>query len=139
MRTYYLFKIKNNYHELTKNHPYNLFKAIERIYYLKKEDLTYFNNFFLQIREPFNKNLLDKNIFLHYQNQYNYSKVNNAHIINDYYTKEITKLIINTSYLYIKSTKNVPTFLKNISKKENIFVCDFENTDYFWLEELPNI
>ena len=33
MRTFYLFKIKKPYYILTKNNPYNLFKALESIYY----------------------------------------------------------------------------------------------------------
>lgn len=138
MRTFYLFKIKKSYSEITKDAPYNLFKAIENIYYLKQEDLSYFNNFFLQIRDTFNKDYLDNNIFEYYKNKYSYTKFNNIHMINDYYTEEKSKLIINNSYLYIKSTKNVPTFLRAITKKDNIFVCDFENKDYFWLEELLN-
>ncbi len=138
MRTFYLFKIKKSYSELTKNTPYNLYKAIENVYYLKKEDLSYFNNFFLQIRDTFNKEYLDNNIFEYYKNKYSYTKVNNIHMINDYYTDEKSKLIINSSYLYIKSTKNMPTFLRAITKKESIFVCDFDNKDYFWLEELLN-
>ena len=57
-------------------------------------------------------------------------------MIHDYYTKEESKLIINTNYLLIKSTKQLPTFLKAITRKEKIFVIDFDNIDYFWLEEL---
>lgn len=136
MRTFYLFKIKQSYKELTKNNPYNLYKAIENIYYLKQEELTYFYNFFTQIKENFNKETLDNNIFEYYKNKYTYTKVNDTHMIYDYYTEEKSKLIINNSYLYIKSTKNIPTFLKAIIRKENIFVCDFDSKDYFWLEEL---
>jgi len=136
MRTFYLFKIKKSYTELTKSTPYNLYKAIENIYYLKQEDLNYFNNFFVQIRDTFNKEYLDNNIFEYYKNKYTYTKVNDIHMINDYYTAEKSKLIISKSYLYIKSTKNLPTFLKAITRKDNIFVCDFVNKDYFWLEEL---
>lgn len=136
MRTFYLFKIKKIYFELTKNNPYNLYKAIENIYHLKTEELTYMSLFFNQIRETFNKSLLDNNIYEYYKNKYTYTKVKDTHIINDYYTEEKSKLIINSNFLYIKSTKNLPTFLKTINKKENIFVCDFNNKDYFWLTEL---
>ncbi len=136
MRTFYLFKIKKSYTELTKTAPYNLYKAIENVYYLKQEDLNYFNNFFVQIRDTFNKEYLDNNIFEYYKNKYTYSKVNDIHMIHDYYTEEKSKLIVSRSYLYIKSTKNLPTFLKAITRKDNIFVCDFANKDYFWLEEL---
>ena len=62
--------------------------------------------------------------------------IRDTHMIYDYYTKEESKLIVNTNYLVIKSTKQIPTFLKAITRKEYVFVCDFDNTDYFWLEEL---
>lgn len=136
MRTFYLFKIKKSYSELTKRNPYNLYKAIENIYYLKAEQLDYLSIFFRQIRDTFNKECIDNNIYEYYKNRYTYTKVNDTHFINDYYTEEKSKLIINPSFLYIKSTKNIPTFLKAITKKDNIFVCDFINKDYFWLEEL---
>lgn len=136
MRTFYLFKIKNNYSILTKDNPYNLYKAIENIYYLKKEELNTGYNFFNQIRDTFNKEYLDNNIFEYYKNRYTYTKVRDAHMINDYYSNEKSKLIINRSFMFINTTKQIPTFLKAITKKENIFVCDFENIDYFWLEEL---
>ena len=88
------------------------------------------------MRESFNKDYLNTNIYEYYKNRHSYTKIHNTHMIYDYYTKEESKLIINNDYLLIKSTKQVPTFLKAITKKEYIFVCDFENIDYFWLEEL---
>ncbi len=136
MRQFYLFKIKPTYYNLTRKSSYNLYKAIENIYYLKKEELNNAYDFFTQISDTFNKEYLDSNIFEYYKNRYNYTKVNNTHMINDYYSKEKSKLIINKTYMIIKSTKSIPTFLKAITKKDNIFVCDFENIDYFWLEEL---
>ena len=89
-----------------------------------------------RIRDTFNKELLDNNIYEYYKNRYTYTKINNTHIINDYYTEEKSKLVINPSYLLIRSTKQIPTFLRTITKKNNIFVCDFDNIDYFWLDEL---
>lgn len=136
MRKYYLFKINKTYYNLTKDNPYTLYKAIESIYNLKPKDITYAYNFFNQIRDTFNKDYLNNNIYEYYKNRHSYTKVNNIHMIYDYYTKEESKLIINNNYLLIKSTKQLPTFLKSITRKENIFVCDFENIDYFWLEEL---
>lgn len=136
MRKYYLFKINNTYYNLTKDNPYHLYKAMESIYKLKPEKLSTAYNFFNQIRDTFNKEYLNNNIYEYYKNRYTYTKVNNTHMIYDYYTKEESKLIINNNYLYIKSTKQIPTFLKSITGKEKIFVIDFENIDYFWLEEL---
>lgn len=136
MRTFYLFKIKPTYSNLTKNNPYNLYKAIEGIYHLKQEELSTAYNFFTQISDTFNKETLNNNIFEYYKNKYTYTKVNNTHMINDYYTDEKSKLIINKTFLIIKTTLEYSSFLKTITRKNNIFVCDFDNIDYFWLEEL---
>ena len=136
MRKYYLFKINNIFYNLTKNNPYNLYKAIETIYHIKEQDLPYFYNYFNVIRDTFNKEYLNNNIYEYYKNRHSYTKVNNTHMIYDYYTKEESKLIININYLLIKSTKQIPTFLKAITRKEKIFVIAFDNIDYFWLEEL---
>ncbi len=136
MRTFYLFKIKTNYSILTKNNPYNLYKTLEEIYHLKKDEIKIAYDLFSQIRDTFNKELLDNNIYEYYKNKYTYTKINNTHIINDYYTDEKSKLTINPTYLLIRSTKQIPTFLRTITKKNNIFVCDFDNIDYFWLDEL---
>ncbi len=136
MRKYYLFKINKTFYNLTKDNPYTLYKAIETIYHIKEDDLKYFYNYFTTIRDTFNKDYLNTNIYEYYKNRHSYTKIRNTHMIYDYYTKEESKLTINTNYLLIKSTKQIPTFLKAITRKEKIFVCDFENTDYFWLEEL---
>lgn len=136
MRTFYLFKIKTNYSILTKNNPYNLYKTLEEIYHLKKDEIKIAYDLFSQIRDTFNKELLDNNIYEYYKSKYTYTKINNTHIINDYYTDEKSKLTINPTYLLIRSTKQIPTFLRTITKKNNIFVCDFDNIDYFWLDEL---
>ena len=89
---------------------------------IKQEELTNGYNFFNQIRDTFNKEYLDNNIFEYYKNKYTYTKVNNTHIINDYYTEEKSKLIINKTYLIIKTTLEYSSFLKAITKKKNIFV-----------------
>ncbi len=55
--------------------------------------------------------------------------------MNDFYNNESTKMIINNSHIRIKSNKNIPSFFYDIRKLKNIFVCDFNNHDYFLLEE----
>lgn len=43
-----------------------------------------------------------------------------------------------TSYcIKIKSNINYPSFFENINNySDNIFVCDFINKDYFWLNKV---
>lgn len=136
MRIFYLFKIKNQYATLTKKHPYNLYKTIEQIYRLTPEELTIATNIFDQISDTFNKEKINKKIYDNYKEQDTYTNYLNTDIINDYFTKEQTKLIVNKSYMLIKSTKQIPLFLKEIKSKDNIFICDFQNKDYFWLEQI---
>ena len=58
-------------------------------------------------------------------------------MIYDYFTNEKTKLIINKKFLVIRSNEEIPVFFKDIEENEkNLFVCDFLNRDYFWLEKL---
>ena len=36
----------------------------------------------------------------------------------------------------MESTIPRPSFLKELEKEKNLFFCDFENKDYFWLEKI---
>lgn len=132
MRTFYIFKIKKPYAILTRNNPLPLYKTIEHIYYLKENELKKHNNIFNQLKDTFNQENLNNLIYFNYKNNYNYIKFNNTHIINDYYTKEKTKMIVNKNYILIKTTKDIPSFLNILSNKDNIFICDFNNKDFFW-------
>lgn len=136
MRTFYIFKINQQFKTLSETNSYNLFKTIENIYHLRKEDYGLGITMFEQIAE-----LLDyqkTNNYLFNANQFNefYTKYSNIHMINNYYSDEKSKLIVNKSYLLLKSTKQFPSFLKELSFEPNLFACDFQNQDYFWLSHL---
>ena len=65
----------------------------------------------------------------------NYYRNNNTHILNT--TTSSSKLVIGGANLKIKSTVNYPTFFDVImSYSDNLFVCDFINKDYFWLDKI---
>ena len=136
MRTFYIFKINDHFKNLTQSNSYNLFKTIENIYHLKKEDYAIGITLFEQIAEfmdyqATNNYLLNANRF----NEF-YTKYSNIHMINNYYSDERSKLVVNKTYLLLKSTKQYPSFLKELTFDENLFACDFQNQDYFWLESL---
>ncbi len=136
MRTFYIFKINKEFAILTKNCPYNLFKSIEQIYYSDKNDLSLAYNIYEQIILPLDKVKINLNIFEKCKESDYYTKFNNIHMINNFYSDEQSKLIVNSSYMLLRSTKGSPSFLKLLQEIENIFVCDFENKDYFWLESV---
>ncbi len=83
---------------------------------------------------PFNKLAINEYIYNQNKNSQYYQRDNNVHIIkNDKYNK----LTINESCLVLKTDDIYSIFLNDLnSYLDNIFICDFKNNDYFWLETL---
>ena len=95
--------------------------------------LTY--KIYEQVALTFNKNELNEYLKNIYNDNCFYNKNSNIHTYNDIY--EHTKLVITNSNLKIKTNINNPIFLKDLSNYyENIFICDFVNKDYFWLDKI---
>lgn len=137
MRTFYIFLIKKHFKILNIHNPYNLYKELETISKSTKYNIDANMNKFNQLKQDINKELLNNNTYSYYKNKITYTKTNNIHSINNFFTKENTKLIINKTYIVIKTNKPNPSFieyLKNINN--NFFVCDFDNKDYFWLSKI---
>ena len=121
---------------LTKAHPYSLFKTFQEIYKLNKQELKYGANIYDNITKPFNKVTLSKEIYNDYKLDDHYIKFMNVHMYNNYFDNENTKLTVNNSFMIIDSSSPSPTFFKYLNKYNHLFVCDFENKDYFWLESI---
>ena len=136
MRTYYIFFIKNDIYNLTKNNTESLYKIFESIKYLKKEDATLGFKVYQKICDKVPKKIINKLIKDDFIDNLSYNIFKDIHIINDFINNEITKLIIHNSYIIIKSSCIYPEFFKSLYKFQNIFVCDFENIDYFYLKNL---
>lgn len=137
MRTFYIFLIKKHFKILNIHNPYNLYKELETISKSTKYNIDTNMNKFNQLKQDINKELLNNNTYSYFKNKITYTKTNNIHSINNFFTKENTKLIINKTYIVIKTNKPNPSFieyLKNINN--NFFVCDFDNKDYFWLSKI---
>lgn len=137
MRTFYIFKIKEEYANLTKNNPYHLFRLLSYIYTLDRSELDRGVEMFNKVAESFNSKQIDIDLFKNYKENYFYMKYKNIHQINNAYKKEESKLIVRRKFLLLKSTIIRPIFLEDLSVYSNLFFCDFENKDYFWLEKLP--
>ena len=136
MRTFYLFKINNEFATLMKRCPYNLFKNMEKIYNTDVKDISIAYSIYEQMVLPINKLKMNVDIFEKYKENDFYMKFHNTHMINNFYSDEQSKLIVNKSFMLLKSTKPTPVFLESLKEYKNIFVCDFENKDYFWLGEV---
>ena len=135
MRTFYLFDIKENVLKNYRNNYEELYSLLESIHYLKTEDIILGFNIYQRIVNPMKKEEYNDYIKKNNLGKENYICYNYTHTINDFYFNESTKMIINNSHIKIKTNKNVPSFFYNIRNFKNIFVCDFNNHDYFLLED----
>ena len=121
---YYLFIIKNNYFI---NYDEYLYKLLKELKNMKKENYNYGINLYYNIC-----NLFDTKLLIYYITQkYKMKRINNKFYLDKYNYFEIRK-----SCCVISSDK----YLKEILcifyiYNKNIFVCDFNNDNYFWLKD----
>lgn len=137
MRTFYIFKINNMFQTFYNDKANILYKMFCDIYNSKEDDIINSFRLFEQITIPFNKKIFNNYILLKHKDDLYYSKRDNKHTINS--SLELSRLTINTTYLKIKTNKNINSFIKDIiDAKESVFVIDFKNQDYFWINEITS-
>lgn len=137
MRTFFIFKIKAEYQILTKNQPYLLFKMLKYIYQIDKDEIKIGANLFYKLVDTLNNIEIDNQILKKHQNDYFYTKYQSNHQIHNLYQNEHSILEVHKHFLVLKSSVINPKFLKDIDNLNNLFICDFKNLDYFWLDKLP--
>lgn len=98
---------------------------------LKAYDFSYGIKIFKEICAPFSVKLINNYI----NKKINHIRINNKIIKIDSRFEE-TYLMINYSHVVVKTSVNMPEIMRilNIYNK-GIFVCDFDNVDYFWLKD----
>ncbi len=134
MRTYHIFKINSNISKLYYNRTYYLYKMFEEIFLSTIGDLDKNINVYKKLILSYNVKKINSLLYRNNLKENNYNKELNSHkIIKD---NEKSKLLIHDSFIKIKSNINFPIFLKDLKKEKNLFVCDFSNRDYFWLDKL---
>lgn len=135
MRTFYIFKIKKEMTILTKEIPYNLYRAIENLYYMDNFNMGVSFKIYNDLFDNFEPTYLNKRINNLFKNNRFYSYDGEIHKIYNKYRPENTYLKVYRSHLLLKSDTINPTLLINYLMNDNLFVCDFKNKDYFWLNE----
>ena len=133
MRVYYLFKINDSFSNLYLNRTYYLYKMLEQISKSSKNDFIISYRLFEQMANPFNKNKINAMIYKKYENNLYYQKTLNKHVLDNVFEK--TKLTVYNTYIKIRTNKNITEFFNVLQNEANIFVCDFNNKDYFWLDK----
>ena len=139
MRTFYIFKINKEYYKLTKNMPENLYNAYLNIKLSTKNNIKLLYNEYFSFTDSINKNALSNLVYNRMKEYDGYSIYNNIHSFNNYYTDEVSKLIIFNSFMILKSNIPNSTFFTELAKIPNIFVIDFESEDYFFLSNIKNL
>ncbi len=134
MRTYYIFKINKYFAYVHKKWPYRLYKIIEELYYTKDYDMLVSYRYYKKFAVEFNKLAVNEYIYNLNKTNKNYYRDNNIHIINN---DKYNKLTVNTTCIMLKTDDIYSVFLNDLNVYlDNIFICDFKNKDYFWLESL---
>ena len=120
-----------------KNKPFKMYKIFEEIYYSRDYDSVKTYHILEEIANPFNKIMLNEYIYFEYKLKYGYKRKDNIHYLS---TTERTTLRINNYNIKLETESNYSVFFNDISNyNNNLFVCDFENMDYFWLSKLSSL
>jgi len=134
MRTYYIFRINKYFAYIYKKWPYKMYKIIEELYNTKDYNLLNSYKYYQKFAKQFNKMFLNDYIYNLNKRNYNYYRDNSTHIIKN---EKYNKLVINSTCLILKSDDIYSVFLNDLNEcMDNLFICDFKNKDYFWLESL---
>ena len=132
MRTFYLYQINDFCVSLYEQSPYKLYHILKDIYYTSKYNQSIAISSYEQITDKFSKQFLHDYIFNYYRLELYYHGRNHVHTISNHY--EYSKLMVSCYSLKLKTSISYPSFFGCLNQfSSNIFVCDFENQDYFWL------
>ena len=108
---------------------------LEDTYYTNRHDMMLSTNYYEAITNNFNKLFINNFLNLNHKLDAYYNNKANMHLISNY--QEYSKLMVNSYCLKLKTSINYPTFFESLAKfSHQLFVCDFENHDYFWLEKV---
>lgn len=136
MHTFYIFSLKDEFLALYQDNPKVLFQVLRQIYYMHLDEVYYGFNLFNQIINPLQKQELDMLLFLKLHQDYAYVKRSGVHIMNDFYKDEVSRLTVKKTHIKIETDQYPERFFRTLLLwKNTLFVCDFEQYEYFFLEE----
>lgn len=137
MRVFYIFNIKEPLYNLYYKKEYVLYDVLEELCKINRRDVILGYKFFNEFALAFNKNELNEYIFNIEKNNITYIKNINRHIIHDRFRGENSTLTVYNSHILLKTDNDLSRFLNILSNySSNLFVCDFNNHDYFWLNNI---
>ena len=134
MRTYYIFKINKYFAYIYKRWPYKMYKIIEELYNTKEYDMLISYRYYKRFAVEFNKLAVNEYIYGVNKKDKYYRRDNSIHIINN---DKYNKLTVNSTCIILKTDDVFSVFLQDLGVYlDNVFICDFKNQDFFWLDSL---
>lgn len=124
MYRYYIFDIKNKF-----KNDNNLYRLLKTLYTLNLKYINYGELIYNEMCKPINRENIKEIL-----KDYNAKKVSRKYFIclND----EITIVVIKYSRLIIISNKLYPDIFNRLKiERENLFVCNFLNDNYFYVSK----
>lgn len=135
MRVFYIYNVNDLFASVYEKYPYKLYKMLEEAYYTNKHDLVMASSLYDQMITNFNKLFMNNYMVANNKLDAYYYNRDNMHLISS--RNEYSKLMVSSYCLKLKSNLNYPKFFNHIHDySDNIFVCDFQNQDYFWLSRI---
>ena len=137
VRVFYIYNINDYFTSIYDKYPYKLYKMLEDAYLTGKYNTSESIRLYKQIVTNYNKLFMNNYIFANNKLDISYYHKEDKHLITNAF--EYTKLEVSRYYLKIKTNINYPKFFDNINiYSDNIFICDYKNNDYFWLNKVKN-
>lgn len=134
MRKYYLFTIQKDFSNVYKNNSYVLYKTLENLWKIKKTDFSYGLSLYNALCQTFDVDLLNHYFRQKYKPHIISKK--NRHILYNRSQRCYVLIELHYSCIIVLSNINMPSILKDFNYyNRNIFVCDFINEDFFWLNK----
>ena len=134
MRIYYIFNIKPNIRHLYDEKEESLYYILKKIKKINKSNVRYGVFIYNQICQTFEFESLQNYFSMRYEASpcFRYK-------ILDRKNKELSYLELSYSCLFLKTNSILPNVFDILYLyNSNLFICDFINDDYFWLEKLHN-
>lgn len=131
MRKYFLFDISDRYFNVYFHKERLLFRTLESLYnnesHQRANNISLFNQLCVPINIHFLNSYFDNKVFVRNNK--------NKHIYISQKTDEKTLIEIKSSCIIMLTNLNFSKLFKVFNYySKRIFVCDFQNQDYFWLD-----
>lgn len=137
MRKYYLFLIRKDFCNIYRKNAQTLYLTLDNIYRLKNQNFTYGISIYNQLCQTFDIDIITN--YFNNKNRKYIKQYHNKFFVDDVLAKQKSCIQLNRSCVILKTNCNMPYVLQVFKwYSENIFVCDFNNSDYFWLNDYAN-